>query len=111
MKRGYFVHGNDDACGLAVVATSAKEAKKLAWETGELNAGWADDWINIRARWKRNAIVDDLSIGVVHDPRVGLLCGIYHHLDEYPCDGCGRDEMVYAHDGAVLCECCIETSR
>lgn len=104
MKRGYFVYGDDDAAGFAVVAATAKEAKKIAVASGELDA----DWIDIRCLWQRDADVADLPIGMVTDARVGLRCGIYGYLDEYPCDVCGKDADVRAHNGMVLCGECLE---
>lgn len=103
---------DDDAAGFAVVATSVKEAKKIVWTSGELNTLWADvAWVDMRALWQRDADVDDLPIGMVNDPRVGLLHGIYGYLEEYPCDVCESEVMVYAHNGRVLCEGCIENER
>lgn len=36
MKRGYFLYPDDEFWGVGVVAQSAKEAKKLAFASGEL---------------------------------------------------------------------------
>ena len=110
MKRGYFVHNNDDdAGGIAVVATSAKEARKIGYKSGELIYG-DTDYISIQANWQRDANVDDLPIGVVHDMRMALLCGIYGWLEEYPCDVCGKDGDVQEHDGRVVCDDCLEAA-
>lgn len=107
MNRGYFAHGGDDSAGFAVVAPTAKAAKKIAYESGELDAAWFD----IRVRWQRDAEVDDLPVGMVTDARVGLLCGIYGSLMEYPCDVCGEDCDAQAYNGMVLCDNCLEEER
>jgi len=106
-KRGYCVHnGDNDQPVLAVVATSAKEAKKIAYNSGEIIYG-DTGWIYIRVYWRRDARVDDLPIGIVHNERVALLHGIYAYLGEYPCDVCGcSDAPVHCNNGQVLCDMC-----
>jgi len=104
-KRGYFVHNSDEWWGFAVVATSAKEAKKIMHDSGELSIG---DWIDIRVRWMRDAKVDDLPIGVVTDDRDALIRGLYGGITDYPCDECGKERNVICCYGRVLCSCCAE---
>jgi len=104
-KRGYFVHNDDEWCGFAVVATSAKEAKKIIHDSGELPVG---DWIDIRVRWIRDAKVGDLPIGMVTDDRDALIRGLYGTLAEYLCDECGKEQDVTCYNGRVLCSRCIE---
>jgi len=106
MKRGYFVHGGDDDAGFAVVAASAAKAKKIAYKSGELIYG-DTGWIDIRVKWRRGAKVAFLPLGMIKDARTGLLCGIYGHLEEYPCDACGKDADVVCYAGRALCEDCI----
>ena len=108
MKRGYFTYNEtDEDAGLAVVATSAREARKIAYKSGEFIFG-DTNWIDVRAIWVRNADVSDLPIGVAHDSRDALLRGLYASIYEYPCDECGKDADVQAHNGRVLCVLCIE---
>jgi len=102
MKRGYFVHGGDDNAGFAVVAASAAKAKKIAH--GELDCRWID----LRAQLNKHAKVENIPVGMIEDSRLGLLCGIYGHLEEYPCDACGKDADVECYAGRALCENCIE---
>jgi len=107
-KRGYFVHNGDiDQGGFAVVATSVKEARKIAYDSGEIIYG-DTGYISIRAIWQRDADVEDLPIGMVHDVHLALLRNIYGYLEEYPCDVCGKRRYAQHYDGQVLCECCIE---
>ena len=104
-KRGYFVHDGDEMCGVAVVATSAKEAKKIAYNSGEL---LGTDWIDIRVYRMRDAMVSDLPIGMVEDARGALIRRLYGILAEYPCDECGEEWEVTCYKGRVLCLCCVE---
>jgi len=104
-KRGYFVRNADEWCGFAVVATSAKEAKKIVYDSGELPIC---DWIDLRARWIRNAKVGDLPIGMVTDDRDALIRGLYGGLMEYPCDECGKERDVTCCNRRVLCSDCAE---
>jgi len=104
-KRGYFVHNEDEWSGFAVVATSAKEAKKIVYNSNELLIG---DWIDIRVRWVRDAKVDDLPIGMVTDDRDALIRGLYGGITDYPCDECGKERNVICCYGRVLCSCCAE---
>ena len=105
MKRGYFVYCNDEASGLAVVASSITQARTIAfYEVFDLDNGWID----VRARWVRHAAVSSLPIGIVQDARDALIRGLYGSLMEYPCDECGKDADVVCHHGRALCSCCIE---
>ena len=105
MKRGYFVYPADECWGVGVVAETAKEAKKLAFASGELIDV---DWIDIRVRWEREADVEELPIGVVTDMRTGLLCGLYGFVEGYKCDGCEREDVLKLCNGKALCDDCIE---
>mgnify|MGYP000495124617 CR=1 FL=1 len=107
MKRGYFVSG-DEECGLAVVASSGREAKTIAWNS-VLHSDY--DWIDIRIRWVRDADVSDLPIGSMQDARDALIRGLYGSLAEYPCDECGQDAYVVCWSGRALCGCCIERAQ
>lgn len=103
IKRGYFVWGDDDNAGLAVVAHSAREAKKIVYASGELEA----DWIDIRATWTRSANIEGLTIGIVDDAYDALRRRMYHHIEEGICDECGKDGWLYCHLGRALCDYCI----
>lgn len=105
MKRGYFVYPDDEFWGVGVVAPSAKEAKKLAFASGELID---TDWIDIRVRWERTAEVEELPIGVVMDMRTGLLCGLYGFVEGYKCDECGKEDVLKLYSGKALSDDCIE---
>jgi len=104
MKRGYLVYGKDEYNGIGVVATTAKEAKNIAFASGKLDS----NWIDARVRWIRNAKVDTLPIGIVLDMRTGLLCGIYEYIYDFKCDSCGVDRILHACNGKALCDECME---
>ena len=105
MKRGYFVYCDDEEAGLAVVAGTIAEAKRIAWR--EIFSS-DYEWIDMRVRWVKGVDVSDLDIGVVWDVRDALLRGLYGSLMEYPCDECGRDADVECYKGRALCARCIE---
>lgn len=105
MKRGYFVYPDDEFWGIGVVAATVKEAKKLAFASGELIDV---DWIDLRVRWERAAEVKKIPIGVVRDMRQGLLCGLYGFVEGYYCDGCGKEDILKLCSGKALCDDCIE---
>ena len=103
VKRGYFVYPADEFFGVAIVATSVAEAKKVAFASGELD----DDWINIRCHWQRDADVSKLPMGIVSDLHTALVCGIYGFVEDFICDGCGDTTLVRGYNGQALCDDCI----
>jgi len=104
MKRGYIVSGTDAAWGVAVVATTAKEAKKISVAAGEF---LDDEWINIKSHWERDVDVNGLHIGVLRDLRKGLFRGFYNYI-ESKCDNCGVESQVEAYNNKALCFDCME---
>ncbi len=108
-NRGYYVHNNDDdQWGVAVVAATAKEAKRIVHRSGEIIHG-DTSWIALRCRWCRDADVDGLEVGVITDDRDALIRGLYGVLDGHPCDDCGHDDdSVQCYHGRALCRACIE---
>ena len=106
MKRGYFVHNNDeDQGGIVVVANTAHEARKIVYRSGEIIYG-DTGWIHIRSKWVRSANVDDLPIGIISDERDALLRGFYAWISSFPCDKCGKESDVHECNGRVLCMDC-----
>lgn len=103
-KRGYFVQEEDAEYGVGVVATTAREAKKIAYNQSDLGC----EYIEIRAKWKRDADVGDLPIGVVEDVMLGLRRGLYSFVEDYECDLCGLDGIIEMHNGKAICRSCIE---
>lgn len=83
-RKGYIVHEKDDVYGIAVVATSSKNAKKIAFNSGELDC----DWIDVRVFWRKEANVLDLPVGIVQDETLALRRGIYSWIEDGKCDIC-----------------------
>ncbi len=103
MKRGYYVACAGAEAGFGVVAPSAKEAKRLAIVSGELDAAWID----IRVYWQRHALVDDLPVGLVN-PYAGLVRGLYCYIEDAICEECGHSRTLHGYRGQALCAQCIE---
>lgn len=103
VKRGYFVIGYDDLHGIAVVASSVRNAKKLAYESGYFIDEY---WTDIKSKWVQNADVSGMPIGVVHSLCEGLQRGLYTTIDGI-CEHCGCDEPLELYDGSALCVACI----
>ena len=106
--KGYFVFFVEDDFGVAVVAQTAKEAKKLAY-----NSGWLDDgeWIDLRARWIRTANIIGLEKGVLNNHKDALKRGFYGYIEGYKCDGCNREEILYESGGRAICWNCMEAKN
>ena len=104
MKRGYYVHGADDAYGVAVVAPTARVAKNIAYAAGELIG---EDWIDVRVQWRTNADAKGLEVGVLHNLHEGLLRGFYGYI-EGVCDDCGDESTLELCSGRALCLDCME---
>lgn len=103
-KRGYFVTADVCDGGFAVVAHTAKEAKRIVMDSGEV----CGVWIDIRVYWQRDADVVDVPVGMVSDAYKALVLGLYSHLDECPCDACGYEGMLHRYEGMALCAGCID---
>lgn len=103
MMRGYYV-GDDYDTGIAVVATSAKEAKKIAYK--ELRSDY--EWIDIKVDWIKEADVTGLPVGIVEDARVALVRGLYAYIYEDECEECLMDTDLVAYEGRALCSKCVD---
>lgn len=105
MNRGYFVHDKDEPWGIPVVATSAKEAKRLGFVASEFDC----DWIDLQCRWQRHANVEGLPVGIVHDYMDALRRDIIHWMEGETCDICGaEDAYLESLDGMAACPACVE---
>ena len=106
-KKGYFVQEKDGDFGFPVVATSAKEAKKIAFALTEMDC----DYIDVRATWKRNAEVEDLQVGYVDDEILALCRGLCDYLNETECECCNRITSVSYCNARLLCSKCSEKEK
>ena len=89
MKRGYYVYEEDEEDGLAVVADTLREAKKIAFRSRDIG----NEWLEISGRWIRDANVTGLKKGILYNLHEGLLRGFYSYI-EGDCDDCGKDDML-----------------
>jgi hypothetical protein len=108
IKRGYLVRPKDDVYGIAVVATSSTEAKKIALP--EFNGEC--DWIDLRTPvMAPYGTVSDLPIGIVHDEVLALRRGIFSVLQGGNCEGCGAVASVQVYKDKILCDDCLERAE
>lgn len=107
MKRGYYVGVESQDYGVAVVATNAREAKKIAWGHDLL----ADcEWIDVTVTWQKKAKVEDLPIGEVKDLMLALKRNIFDSVGCEDCQTCdNKDTKVYNVNGKIECLDCEES--
>ncbi len=104
MKKGHFVKEKGAEWGIPVVATSIKEANKIAFTASELDC----DWIDLRCKWMRNANVDGMPVGIVTDFMQALRRGIIQYVEEGDCDICdATNTYLEAIDGDAVCSDCM----
>ena len=104
--KAYFVTFDDyENTGLAFVAPNIKEARKLAWKSGE----WDGRYIDIKPTQIQGANVDGLSVGEVKATIDALKRGIYYTVDD-KCPICGKMRDISLSDeyGEYMCAECEE---
>jgi len=106
MLRAYFVQEFDEPEGLAVIAETVREAKQIAYPSGDFSC----EWIDMRVRWMRNANIDGLEKGIIRDCLDALRREIYAFIEagHYPCDNCGCKGELHGYKGKALCSKCYE---
>jgi hypothetical protein len=102
MKRAYFVCEKDADFGIAVIANSAKEAKKIGMRH---DCCMDADFIDIRVTWKKNVDASKLPIGCIEGIE-GLELGIYGYMEGEECPRCGHDGFITNVNGEVMCGDC-----
>lgn len=104
-KKGYFASFVNDEYGFGVVARSINEAKKLFWNYTKI---WLEDneYIDIRIRTKKNAIIEGLSIGVIDDEITGLKAGMYDYF-EGECPICKGESFITKKGDIIGCNHCL----
>ena len=107
-KRGYFIVEKDEVYGVAVVALTARDAKKLASHDDSMIDV---DFINITTRWMREARVDDLPVGVIEDNQLAVRRGVYGWLTGGICDICHEGADVQSYKGKAICSDCLEKAE
>ena len=106
-KRGYYVSVPDEpGVSIAVVFTSSREAKRIGFNY--LNREYGVDFLDVRVKWKQDANVDDIPVGIIEDYLIGLKCGIYGFIFG-KCEKCNEETYVAFEEGAVICGgCCVD---
>lgn len=103
--RGYFVHDVNEEYGIAIVARTAREAKKIGAEHLDF-----DEYTDLRVNWQKEADVSGLLVGRV-DNIEALHRGLYGWAYT-TCEICGKSnskcEML---NGIIACLDCIEKSE
>ena len=105
-KRCYFVTDHPDECGLAIVAKNIKEAKSMFMYSDVYDG----EYIEIRCKWMKKIIVDDLPYGQI-DVFEGLKRGVYSYVNNYGdnCPSCSEmtEEVRYDDDKQKFyCDAC-----
>lgn len=107
----YVVSDKDRECDIAVVAPSAKDAKRMVGASVVMDAGC--EWTDLRVR-KVDAPVSDLQAGYTFDGKnaiQGLMRGIYEWVDQIECPTCKKQFCrVYKSElkPGYACEACNE---
>ncbi len=101
-KRGYFVKEKDGDFGIPIVAATAREAKIIAYSQTELDC----DFIDVRVRWRKDASVEDLPIGVIEDELLALKRDMFDYLEEYECEICGKVATLEMWNEKAICRDC-----
>jgi len=103
--RGYYVYERGAEWGIPVVAPSTREARHIGFTASELDC----DWIDLRCKWRRDANVGGLPVGIVEDAMDALRRGFYQCCEYGTCDICGaQDAYVESVNGQAVCETCME---
>ena len=103
-KKGYFVKEKNGDYGFPIVAMSAKHAKKIAWDTGDLDC----DYIELRVTWHKKASVEDLPIGIIESDNLALRRGVCDYLEYGECEECEMISTVQLYEKRILCRNCAE---
>lgn len=101
----------DDDSGIAIIAESVKEAKKMGWDFWGSEYGNEYLWIDVHCRRSKNKDlnIEGLSKGVITDLRVGLKHNLYGYAED-ECDFCGEIKMIgqLTKDDKLMCDDCEE---
>lgn len=113
MKRAYFVSDSDGEQGIAVIATSVKEAKKIAWGNDAL---CNEEFIDVTAKWVKGVNCEKFRVGVMEDYVEALRLGIYGHVEDEECPKCEKEGTLTRvefknKETEVMCYDCEEKNE
>lgn len=110
-KRCYYVHEAGENIGLAVVASSAREAKKLLRD--QMLHEFYVEHIDIRVQWQREVDVSRYELGHIFDGdrgmTEGVIIGAYAWTLEGTCQRCREAPIFIRHIDKppfAVCELC-----
>lgn len=110
--KAYFVDGSwERGHGFAVIASTAKEAKKRVYGIEGLDM---NSWIELHVKWIKNANIEGCKAGQTFETEEealdAMFRGIYGALDHIKCPRCGTDDIyVYElYDNVWCCNNCEE---
>lgn len=99
--RAYFVAEPGEGClGIAFVAPSSAEAKKMGYKE------FGGEWIDIKPKWLKNIDVSGLPLGEI-DPMAGLKRSVYSFTFS-ECPICGKVDLLYFEGDRICCGDCEE---
>lgn len=111
--KGYlWIPDEDGEFGIAVIAETNREARKLGytWWGEQCGHDDPDSFILQRCRLIKGPIrIDDLEKGVLSDGKEGLRRGLYGFVEDERCDVCKKKRTLYQYKNLVVCNDCIES--
>lgn len=103
--RGYFVYDPNESDGIAVVAHTLREAKKLGFH--ELSDNHGTEWTEVAAYWQKESNVEGLEVGIVKDSRDALRRGMYSYVENTECEVCGKITTCEQFRQKIVCMDCL----
>ncbi len=105
--RGYFVYDIYERLGVAVVARSAKEAKKIGYNS--LESMYGTEWIEAAVTWVKDANISGICEPTELSLVDGLRRGIFAQVEGVTCETCGKkSSLCEMRNGKIACLDCIE---
>ena len=106
--KAYFWKPDNDEGGIAVIAETVKEAKKLGWLWWSKDIGHEFEYIDCRCKLFKNKNICGLEKGVVDDFKLGMAYGLYSYIED-ECDICHKEKTLsQIVDGQCICNECEE---
>lgn len=116
LRAYYWEEWEDAEGGVAVVAYSIKEARKMAYDWWAGEVGLNGEYTDQKIKWLKKADVTGItSPRVIEDFKDGLKRGMYGYVIEEECEKCsspiGMADEYNLENGKLLCEECKEKKQ